>query len=199
MPYKDPKIAKEKAAERYQKNIVARKAKLKENYLAKREERIAKAKEYAEANKDKILEYQKDWRENNKEHTKEYKKEHWIKNKESISRKQVEYQRNNMDKFAIRQKKYESTEKGKLAKRTYRNNRRCREKNARLGNAFLKETLLIYKACYKMRKEGLNVEVDHIVPISHPDVCGLHVPWNLQIIPAKENRRKTNKFDKELL
>ena len=55
---------------------------------------------------------------------------------------------------------------------------------------------LIYKERdEKIEQTGEAYEVDHIVPLSHPLVCGLHVPWNLRVIRKTRNKQKSNKFE----
>lgn len=52
----------------------------------------------------------------------------------------------------------------------------------------------IYKYCSGLRAAGLDYHVDHIVPLRGKSVSGLHVPWNLRVIPAVDNMRKGNRF-----
>lgn len=53
---------------------------------------------------------------------------------------------------------------------------------------------VICKESKERRKNGELVNVDHIVPLNHNYVCGLHCEDNLQIITEKENERKNNHY-----
>ncbi len=41
---------------------------------------------------------------------------------------------------------------------------------------------------------GVKHVADHVVPVTHPRVCGLTVPWNLQVVPWRVNAAKGNKW-----
>jgi len=56
------------------------------------------------------------------------------------------------------------------------------------------QTAKLYSQAKKIRQGGREVQVDHIVPLFSPYVCGLHVPWNLRIYPTGPNRYRANNY-----
>lgn len=74
------------------------------------------------------------------------------------------------------------------SKKAYKKAQKLKIKHVKLPNVSWVEIQKIYDNC----PEGHHV--DHIIPRNHDKVCGLHVPWNLQYLPAEENIEKSNTF-----
>lgn len=60
-----------------------------------------------------------------------------------------------------------------------------------------KDDLWLIREAYslaKLREKllGIKWHVDHIIPLRGKTVCGLHVPYNIQVIPAVINLKKSN-------
>lgn len=76
----------------------------------------------------------------------------------------------------------------------YSNARRARKLRAQpawLSDNDLKKIEAVYEEAARRRVEtGVVYHVDHIVPLKGKSVCGLHVPWNLQVLTKTENLRK---------
>lgn len=159
-----------------------------------------KCREWRRNNKESNKLSVENWRNNNLDRVKIKRQEYLTNNRELLAEKSRIYRKNNPEKW--RETKHQSTLKNKhkykakinAASRSYKIKKRQSSKY--LTELLKSEITTIYENCANMTKE-LNIEyqVDHIIPINNELVCGLHVPWNLQILTKDENLFKTNKFD----
>jgi len=97
------------------------------------------------------------------------------------------YEQGGKEKSRLWRKRYYSTQKGKAIMNAKTNKRRAYKLKAIPKWANLEGIKEIYKKC----KKGYHV--DHIIPLRGPNVCGLHVENNLQILKARDNIVKSNR------
>lgn len=148
---------------------------------------------YAEKNAEKMRLYYAEYRRKNKELLAEKRK--------AIALERQEYARNYRktckDKVYKTKKKYVESKRGYV--NAYAASRRS-DKILRTPAWLSEFDILKIKCIYQMAAMYSKVncekyEVDHVIPLRGKLVSGLHVPSNLQIIMASENRLKHNKFE----
>jgi len=111
------------------------------------------------------------------------------------ARKNPEWYIKNKEKILARQKKWRLTEAGKTLERAKRAKRRAQQKQKTPKWANPAAIKVLYKeAIRKTLETGVIHHVDHIIPLRGKNVSGLHVEYNLQVIPAHENIKKSNKY-----
>lgn len=132
--------------------------------------------------------YAKIWWEANKEKVKEkrkssqYAKKHYNENRDRYIETSRNWRKNNKAHRNFLSSNY-----------TYRKRRAA---PIWLTSDQLKEIKYYYELAQEVSSlNGEEYHVDHIVPLKGKNVCGLHVPWNLQILPAKVNKEKSNTYD----
>lgn len=120
-------------------------------------------------------------------------------NKESISKtNNLYYQKNKTKHNEYMRKHYKDNKE-------YYNAKSAKARAAKLNATPAWLTAEDWKAIehkYLMAQEmtkltGVKYVVDHIHPLQGKNICGLHVPSNLQVITETENSKKSNKHESD--
>lgn len=139
-------------------------------------------KKYRAANAEKIAMQKVEWKQANKEH---------------VARKDKAYAEANPEKRAQSRKKWSAANPGKdTASKAL--NRQARKK--RVPTWLSDDDHWMIEQAYELsalrtKMFGFPWHVDHIIPLQGKKVSGLHVPMNLQVIPAVDNLRKSNRME----
>lgn len=177
-------------------------------YIRQREKRLAKQKEYRENNPEKVkaslarwyMNHKEEvriqgveWRNKNAEKHRSRLRHYRAKNLSRLNAYLARWMELNRDRFNAKCGEWKRNNAGKV--REYNAAREAKIRQATPVWADREEIRAIYEKAARLQDEtGLPHEVDHIIPLINPYVCGLHVPANLQILTASENRRKSNKL-----
>lgn len=118
-----------------------------------------------------------------------------VKIRERNNLASAKYRLNNPETRKATCRKYSASEAGRTKKVANTAHYQAKKKMAapKWLTKLQKKEMQIFYAVAGWYKEPM--EVDHIVPITNRLVCGLHVPWNLQVVTRTQNRRKGNKHE----
>ena len=142
-------------------------------------QKSARDREYYKRNSDKIRSRTKKWQLANPERTANAKRNHRALDRE----KERQSPKENPQRWRTAKRKWNRANRDRV--NAYTALKRERKRDA-TPSWLTDDQLAEMRALYaKATVHGFHV--DHIVPLCGESVCGLHVPWNLQLLSSSEN------------
>ena len=167
-----------------------------EYYEKNKDVMLVKSAKYISENKEKVVAYRHAYYQEYKEELLVEMAIYYQENRDNKIAYQTDYYKENREEKLAYQSDYKRKNRGKV------NALHAKRKAAKLlatppwlTKEHFSQIEAFYIEAVRLTKEtGILHHVDHIIPLQGKDVCGLHVPWNLQILTAAENTSKSNKY-----
>lgn len=150
------------------------------------------SRNYYMANKEKSLQKTKKYYRENKEHMHVLARNGYLRNREARLAREKERRLANPELFKEKSRKYRARYPHRAAANVRRYQVRKLHATPKWANKFFIDEIYDL-AVLRTKYLGIKHEVDHIVPLRSPLVCGLHVEHNLQVIPRSVNIEKGNR------
>lgn len=169
----------------------------KKYYEANKEKMRLRRKAYYAANKKREAEVNKAYRKANPEKIKEIRAAYCEANKERNYERTRAWREENKDLANCLTREWRTKNPVKVYEdAAKRRASKLQRTPAWLNKEQKQEIKDMYEAAYTLSKIfPYRLHVDHIVPLRGDNVSGLHVPWNLQLLPAAANMSKSNKLE----
>lgn len=142
------------------------------------------------------------WRAENRDKTRAAQKRYYEANKVICNARVKEWQKATNYITITEWRKANPEKIAEIRKRHYKNNSakeiaRVRRRQGRIKNCELymnQAEIAEIQGMYEFCRIFKGYEVDHIIPLNGEFVSGLHVIGNLQVLPVRDNRSKSNKY-----